>query len=282
MPGARSYKTQAIVLKQMKLGEADKILTLYTPDFGKVRAVAKGVRRPASKLGGHLDLLTCSELMLAHGRNLDIVTQAQTIEAFMPMKSDLARLSAGFYVAELVDAFTDERMESPAVYRLALEVLRRLSEAPETECALRYFELQLVHYLGYRPELRNCATCHEVLVPATNYFHPASGGVLCPRCSYDKPLVRPLSLNAFKVLRLWQECDYATASRVRLDASLAREIEMVMRIYIRFLLEREVKATAWLDKLKQEEPGRPVRVLPQPTPEDAPRRDSASGANGAV
>jgi hypothetical protein len=92
MARPRVYKTEAIVLKRTNLGEADNIITLYTPNFGKIRAVAKGVRRPKSKLGGHLDLLTQSALLLAQGQNLDIITQAQSIESFLTLKSDISTL----------------------------------------------------------------------------------------------------------------------------------------------------------------------------------------------
>jgi len=118
MARPRVYKTEAIVLKRINLGEADNIITLYTPNFGKIRAVAKGVRRPKSKLGGHLDLLTQSALLLAQGQNLDIITQAQSIESFLTLKSDIKRISCAFYIAELVDQFTVEHVENYPIYRL--------------------------------------------------------------------------------------------------------------------------------------------------------------------
>jgi DNA repair protein RecO (recombination protein O) len=252
MPAPRSYRAEALVLKHKEFGEADKVLTLYTLEYGKIRAVAKGARRPGSKLGGHLDLLTHSQLFLAHGRNLDIVTQAQTIDAFLNLKSDLDRLSYGLYVAELVDCFTEERMESRAVFDLTLNTLRYLADSSFPNTALRYFELHLVHHLGYRPELHSCASCGAPLRPVANFFHPVSGGVLCPECALNVTQVRPLSLNAFKVLRLWQSCSFDDACRVRVSGELASELEMVMRSYMKYLLERDLKATAWLDRLKRD------------------------------
>jgi DNA repair protein RecO (recombination protein O) len=252
MAAPRNYRAEAVILKQRGIGEADRILTLYTLEFGKVRAVAKGVKRPGSKMSGHVDLLTHSQLMLAHGRNLDIVTQAQTVDTFIELKNNLDHLSNALYVAELVDCLTEERLEGKAVFNLLLDTLHRLNDSSQQGSVLRYFELHLAHHLGYRPQLQNCASCETALQPVTNYFHPASGGVLCPECAFSLPQVRPISLNAFKVLRLWQSCDYETACRVRIDTSLSNELEMVMRAYLRFLLEREPKAVAWLDRLKRE------------------------------
>ncbi|GAH50050.1 unnamed protein product, partial [marine sediment metagenome] len=93
MGAPRTYQTHAVVIKEAKIGEVDKIVTIYTPELGKLKAVAKGACRPGSKLGGNVEPLTYSLLMLARGRNLDIVTQSQTIDAFPALKSDLWRMA---------------------------------------------------------------------------------------------------------------------------------------------------------------------------------------------
>ena len=120
MSRPRNYQTEAVIIKKTKLGEADRILTLYTPDMGKIQAVAKGVRRPKSKLAGHLELLTHSQVTLARGRNLDTITGSQTIDAFLPLKTDLWLTSYGLYVIELVNQFTADHVEDEALFRLLL------------------------------------------------------------------------------------------------------------------------------------------------------------------
>jgi DNA repair protein RecO (recombination protein O) len=250
MTAPRTYQTEAIIIKRIKLGEADRILTLYTPELGKLKAVAKGTRRPQSKLGGHVELLTHSRLMLARGRNLDIITQAQTIDNFLPIKDDLERLSRGLYIAELVDSFTGEHIEDRRLFDLLLETLQQLSQTEDCEPVLRYFELHLLDHLGYRPQLQQCTECNSILKPEANFFSPNRGGVLCHDCGFHEPIASPLSLNALKVLRLWQNCDYASALRVKISPQLAAELEQVMREYIKYLLERQLKSTGWLDKLK--------------------------------
>jgi DNA repair protein RecO (recombination protein O) len=112
MSKPRNYQTEAIIIKKIKLGEADRILSLYTPHLGKIQAVAKGVRRPRSKLAGHLELLTHSLVSLARGRNLDTITGGQTINSFLPLKSDLQLTSYGLYATELVDQFTADHIEN--------------------------------------------------------------------------------------------------------------------------------------------------------------------------
>lgn len=250
MTRPRNYQTEAIIIKKIKLGEADRILTLYTPYLGKIRAVAKGVRRPRSKLAGHLELLTHSLVSLARGRNLDTITGSQTINSFLPLKSDLQLTSYGLYATELVEQFTAEHIENYPLFQLLLETLHQLCQAGNNELALRYFELHLLNQVGYRPQLQQCVSCRQPLEPTTNSFCPGAGGMLCPSCCQSQPLTRPVSVNALKVLRLLQSSGYDTVVKLKIDSELSHQLEMVMRDYLRYLLEREVKSAAWLDTLR--------------------------------
>ncbi len=250
MSKPRTYQTEAIIIKKIKLGEADRILTLYTPHLGKIRAVAKGVRRPRSKLAGHLELLTHSLVSLARGRNLDTITGSQTINSFLPLKSALWLTSCGLYATELVDQFTADQVEDHPLFQLLLELMHRLCQGGDNGLALRYFELHLLDEAGYRPQLQRCVSCHSTLKPITNSFCPSAGGVLCPDCGQSLSLTYPLSVNGLKVLRLLQNSDYGTASRLRLIPELSREMEGVMRNYLKYLLERELKSAVWMDSLR--------------------------------
>lgn len=252
MSKPRSYQTEAIIIKKIKLGEADRILTLYTPHLGKIRAVAKGVRRPKSKMAGHLELLTHSQVTLARGRNLDTVIGSQTINSFLNLKSDLDLTACALYTAELVDQFMPDEIENQPLFQLLLETMGRLCPSGDNELVLRYFELHLLSEAGYRPQLHECVACHFVLTPVINSFCPNLGGMLCPDCHHTRSSTRPISVNALKVLRLLQTSDYATASKLKLDLELANEVEWTLRHYIRHLLEREVKSTAWLDTLRRQ------------------------------
>ena len=252
MSKPRNYQTEAISIKKIKLGEADRILTLYTPHLGKIRAVAKGVRRPRSKLAGHLELLTHSLVSLARGRNLDTITGSQTINSFLPLKSDLQLTAYGLYAIELVDQFTADHIENYPLFKLLLETMHRLSQADDNELVLRYFELHLLEEAGYRPQLRQCISCHSPLKVVTNTFSPADGGMLCPRCSQKRSLTYPLSVNAIKVLSLLQGNDYDTAGKLEMNPELSRELDEVLSHYLEYLLEREVKSAAWLDTLREQ------------------------------
>ncbi|HJT54976.1 MAG TPA: DNA repair protein RecO, partial [Ktedonobacteraceae bacterium] len=260
---------EAIILKRTDLGEADRIVTLFTPGKGKYHAIAKGTRRPVSKLAGHLELLSRSQLQLALGRNLDIVTQAEGRENFLHLRSGLWHMTCGFYLAELVNRFVEDSTPHLDIYSLLLETLRYLDadaaaleqqrtndttsaqtgadEDGHTRRLLRYFELHLLSSIGYEPALQNCAHCGNELLPEENGFKASLGGVLCPQCS--RFWERRLSLNALKVLRFLQRSKWVEASRLRLDASLQTELEMVMHGLLRFHLERDLKSWSFLEML---------------------------------
>jgi len=240
------------VLKHADLGEADRLLTLYTADQGKIKALVKGARKLTSKLAGYVEPLTHCSLMLAQGRNMDTITQAQIIESFPLIRNDLRRIAQASYLVELVDAFTPERVSNYPIYTLLLNSLRWLSKTSRVEILFRYFELQLLGYLGYRPQLQECLNCRAKLEPVENFFSASGGGMLCPNCAHTEPVVQPLSVNALKVMRLLQDGDYTTAFRLRLTPELSQELERVLQGYISYLLERELKSTEFLDRLYRE------------------------------
>jgi len=250
MPKPRNYQTEAIIIKKTKLGEADTILTLYTPNLGKIQGFGKSLRKTKSKMAGHLELLTHSQIALARGRNIDTITGAQTIDSFLPIKSDLDLASCALYATELVNQFAAADVEDYPVFQLLLATMQRLSQGSNSELVLRYFELQLLGEVGYRPQLEQCVACHKPLKESTNSFSPGAGGMVCANCRPTQPFSYPLSLEAQEALRALQSNDYETVSGIILDSELSHQLAVVIRNYIRYLLERDVKSAAWLDSLK--------------------------------
>jgi len=253
----RVYATPAIVLRQRKLGDADKIVTLYTANFGKVDAVAKGVRRVTSRLAGSVEPLSHGSFMFAHGRNLDIITQAQPIETFQPLRDDLGRLSHALYVAEMIDRATEERAENFALYRLLLDTLRRLSQDNDLALVLRFFEMSLLNELGYRPELQHCVICRDTSKADGRFLSASAGGIICDDCRPPEIVLRAISPPALRVLRLLQTGTFRDVTALGLDAELADELERHLREAFHYALEREVRSATFLDTVR-----RRLRPLP--------------------
>lgn len=251
MSAPRTYSTPAVVLRQSDLGEADRIVTLYTPFHGKLRAVAKGARRPTSHLGGHLELFTHSRLLLAHGRDLDIVTQAETIAPFLGLRDDLWRATLACYAVEFLDRLTVEHNADPATFELLLATLARIADDRNPELALRFAEVQCLVQLGYRPQLRECVRCHRKLEPTGNVFSPGVGGVLCADCRATDPGARALGTTAFKVLRLLETGDWEPVRRLRLGEAPRRELEVLLKAYGEHITERELRSGRLLAMIRQ-------------------------------
>jgi DNA repair protein RecO (recombination protein O) len=174
------YREVGIVLRTMRLGEADKIVTIVTQGRGKVRAVAKGVRKTKSRFGGRLEPLQHVSLQLYEGRNLDTITQVETIDHFRGIREDLDRLGQATTMLEVVDAVVQEGEQNPRLHQMLLGALRTLEAAPSPLVVPAFFWKLLAHE-GYRPMLDECASCGATddLVA----FDLTEGGTLCRNCA---------------------------------------------------------------------------------------------------
>lgn len=247
----RSFRVEAVVLRHADWGEADRLLTLYTRERGKLRAVAKGARRIRSRKAGHLEPFTRVTLQLARGRDLPIVTQAETVDAYLPLRDDLVRTATASTVVELLDRFAyEDGSESLDLFRLLSDTLHRVATLADPWVAVRYYEVQVLDFLGYRPQLSECANCGEEIRPVAQYFSVAQGGALCPRCGAGLPGARPVSVEVLKYLRHFQRSPFPEAQRARPSLEVRAEIEALIQTYVAYLLERELKSPGFLKQVR--------------------------------
>ncbi len=247
----RSIRVEAVVLRHTEYGEADRILTLYTRQLGKTRALVKGARKVTSRKAGHLEPFTHVKLQLAKGRDLLLVTQAEAIESYLPLREDLLLTGQASYVIELLDRLTyDDGMENPTIFRLLTETLGRLSAKSDPWLAIRYYEMRLLDYLGFRPQLVHCANCGGEILAQDQYFSFSAGGVICPVCGRRLPNLKPISVEALKYLRHFQRSSYGEAARARPSLEVQKETEALMQGYFTHILERELNTPGFLRKIK--------------------------------
>lgn len=245
----RSFRVEAIVLRHSDWGEADRLLGLYTREMGKVRAIAKGVRKLRSRKAGHLEPFTRASLLLARGRDMLIVTQAETVDAYTPLRENLPLVGYASYIVELLDRFTYEEGENRALYKLLVDTLDRLATRPDPTLAVRYYEIRLLDLLGFRPQLFNCARCEREIIAEDQYFSAEIGGVLCPSCGKETPGARHISLAALKYLRHLQRSSFAKAARANIPNQTNREMEILIQHYLTYLLERNLNTPAFLRRV---------------------------------
>lgn len=247
----RLYRTEGVIIRRSDIGETDRILTVYTPGRGKLRLVAKGVRRPGSRLAGHVELLSHSTFLIARARSLDIVTQAQTLRAFTELRQDLEYIGWGCHLAELVDRMTPEESENFPVFQLLLQALDQLDRGKNPEPVARAFELHLLSYLGYRPQVFRCVNCDRELEQRAHAFSTTLGGVLCPECRGQDSRARPLSWETLKALRFLQRSGLNEVDHILLANGCRAEIEDLLYRYVRSIVEHDLNSAGFLEALRR-------------------------------
>ena len=251
----RTYKSQGLVLRQYTLGEADRILSILTPNMGKVRVVAKSVRRPHSKLRGHLDLTNIVDFSASHGRNLDIVTEAQVRDDHPRIRADLPLLSQAVYVCELADSFAEERSPSRSLYLLTTVTLDLLPETDDAWLVTRWFEARLLEVSGFMPELESCVECGSELRPGDHTLDLEAGGALCPECrAFGVGGKVRISESAMRVLRhLQRSSRFRDVGSPNIGNRLKKEVQGIHTRYIRSILERSLKSEEFVKRVAETE-----------------------------
>lgn len=190
----RLYRDQGVVLRTIRLGEADRIVSVVTEGRGKVRAVAKGVRRTKSRFGSRLEPMSHVALQLYEGRDLHTITQAETLDHFRAVRESLDRVTRATSMLEAVDQLSQEGEPNPALYRMLVGALRALA-ARDAPVVVGAFFWKLLALEGFEPVLDRCASCGSTgeLVA----FDLADGGALCRTCRRGVPL----SIGALDLMR---------------------------------------------------------------------------------
>ncbi|MDQ7849778.1 MAG: DNA repair protein RecO [Armatimonadota bacterium] len=243
------YKAEAVVLRHRPLGEADRVLTLFTREYGRLSAVARGVRRPSSKRSGALEPFSHLRLLLARGRGaLDVVAQVEVVEGTGALRTDLRRFGQAALLAELVEAATPEREPQPGLFHLLVEALRLLRRPEETPAVL-WFGLHLVSLAGFQPALERCAVGGEETGSAPAWSHPL-GGVVCRRHAARDPAAVRLRPELVRVLEALLAAPAAEVGRLALppdDQSLLLEL---VRRYAEHRLEVRLRSPGVLERLR--------------------------------
>lgn len=271
-----SYKTTAVVLNTYDFGESDRILTLYTEDYGKLRGIAKGARRSRKRFVGNLDPSSHIRVgFFSNGRSdLVRVENASLIEGFNSLRADLERFTDSCYMLELTDEMTREGQALPRVYELLSRFLGLLESAPaatpappasfagSSRAVVRFFEIKLLTLLGYMPELKGCVACGGLFHPGSAPARPASsggavyfsserGGLVCGECSVGKPRLVPVSQGTAGLLSMAARLAPEKLARLRPAPAHISESETLLEDFIKHQLGKELKTRRFMEKLRR-------------------------------
>ena len=248
----RSYRVDSIVLKHAEMGEADRAVTIFSRQRGKLRVIAKGVRKIRSRRAGHLEPFTRVTLQLASSKNMPIVTQAETQDPHMGLREDLKHIGEASYVVELLDRFTYEEGENIPIFNLLADTLTRLeNQEVDNQLVLRYYEIRLLDYVGFRPELFACVISGEAIQPESQFFSAEKGGAVCPSCSTTQGHLRPISMDALRFLRHFQRSSFSQAQKAEPSPEIFREMEDLMQFYLTYVLERGLNTPRFIRRVSR-------------------------------
>lgn len=248
----RNRRTEAIVLKRRDYGEADRMLSLYTREFGKLDALAKGARKPQSRKTGHVELFMRTQFLIAEGRNFGIITQAELVEPYAALREDLIRTTYAAYATELLDKFTADEDKNIPLYDLLSKALGWFCQTDNLLLAARYYELRLLSLVGFQPQLFRCVVTNEPIEQEEQYFSAELGGLLKQKGRSADRKAQLVSSTAVKLLRYLQTRDWPTIQPIQLRPELHRELERIMQYYLTYHLERNLKSVEFLHRLRRE------------------------------
>lgn len=246
------YRIEAVVLYHRYLSEADKIVTLYSREKGKVRAVARGARRPRNRLLAGTQPYSYADFLLFSGKGLDQISQCQLKEPFYLLREDLQQIAAAAYVAELYDLLLEEEEKNEALFALLLSTFHLLMSCKELELVLRYFELRFLSLLGYQPELYRCVSCGQVPAQSAVRFSGQLGGILCQECWGQDGRAVSICLGTVEMLKCFQVTSPRGLPNLRASVHVRRELEDVLWSCLSPHLPRELKSLPFLTMVQEE------------------------------
>jgi DNA repair protein RecO (recombination protein O) len=244
------YNIEAVIIRSRNLGEADRLVTLYSYQQGKVRAVARGARRPRNRLRAGVELFTHGDYLLFANKGLDNISQCEIIGSFRELREDLLKAAAGAYVLELLDVFTEEGEPKGDLFPFLLAVLENLAQGEDLELTLRAAEVGFLARLGYRPELEKCVNCGAPLGEGV-CFSVHQGGALCADCGRGVSDLLKVSAGALATLNYLLKMPFSRAVKLRVSPAMRAELKDTTVGLIRSQLGHDLKSAAFLALVKE-------------------------------
>ena len=244
--------TEAIILQTTDFAEWDRIVSVYTKDFGKIRGIAKGAKRSRKRFGSALEPFTHNEIFFVEKETQGLVRfeRCHILNMFSEIAHDLKKVIYGSYFLELVNTMTPEKEKNPEIFSLLLFFINLLKEDGFREDLLRIFELRLFTLLGYQPQFLSCTTCgHEFRVEEKYRFSVKCGGIVCSKCLVKHPGLLPLSNGTIRIFQQVQNLTLLKINRIFFSPSANAEGKMIFGKFLEYHVGRRPKSLDLLDQL---------------------------------
>lgn len=248
-----TYLTQGLILKHQDYREADRLITIYSREYGKIIALARGARKISSKLAGSLEPFMLADFMLARGRHFDTIASLEVIKNFRLLKKSLGKIYLADYFSTVISNSSKGRQWDPRIFELLQEVFfwleTEFSIGGNKQLIVWYFVWLYLTYLGYQPELYHCLTGGEKISPKENYFSFRKGGLVCQKCFSKAERAVFISDNAIKILRLIVLRKRRNLGKIKINQSLTVEMDKLTGDFLNYTQEQELRLEKFLKPL---------------------------------
>lgn len=236
---SRLFKTKGIILKTMKYGEADKIVTILTEQYGKIRAIVKGVRKTKSQFGSSTEILTLIEILVYKGKNLNIVSQSEIINSFFPQCKDLKKYGLALHCAEIVDKITVAEDTNPDIYYLFKNIIHYLQACKNPLLLTESFKWHLFTFLGYQPILNHCIGCNKNIISTPYHILDiANGGIICRSCqTVTNANQVKISDYCLRLMKRILEVDLSDICNKKISSHIIDELSRITYQYMNYYFE---------------------------------------------
>lgn len=236
------YRTQGFILKKEDRGEADRIFTIYTKDFGKLELLAKAVRKIKSKLRVGLELFYLSEVEFIQGKAHKTLTDAILINNFKNLKRDSEKLAIAYKILEVLDGLVKGQEPDEKIWRLLEETFEKLNGCSMFHVSYsmiyHYFLWNFLSVLGYQLELYRCCLCQKKLTPENIFFNPKEGGLVCEQCKETAKEERPINPNTVKIIRILLKKDWLTLKKLKVEIKDFKSLKTISDYYLSEVLSQ--------------------------------------------
>lgn len=243
-------KTEGIVLRTRDLGEADKIITLYSSARGKISTLAKGVKKTKSRLAALSHPFSYSNYLLFQGRTFYTVTQGEIIRSHHQLRDNLWKMAYATYFCEIVDLALEEGEPNETIFQLLLHsFLLLIQEEKRLSLIARLFEIRFLTFSGYRPHLESCVFCQAEIEEKTLKFSSRQGGLICPQCWEQDQYGMHISRETLEIMKRFLRRDGWSLKNLRVSSQAEKELEKILRIYLNHYLPNQPKSLDFLASL---------------------------------
>lgn len=251
------FQTEGIVLKHFDLGEADKIITFYTTDRGKIRAVARGARKAKNKISGLVLPFSYNKITIYRGRSIDRINHIENKYSFSELREDLTKMAYASYMAEVVEKVGKEDNPNETLFSLLLTAYHQMmkldgEETDKLDLINLKFKTRLLSILGFEPELTYCIECeNKIKLKNKNHFSISYGGMVCPDCLDDNDeYIYNLSGEAVVILRRLLDLQLQVPDNLRISDNAFQSINKLIDLFMTYHLEIKIKSEKFLHMIK--------------------------------